>query len=123
MFSMLPSVEARWFMAGPVPSEAQHWFQRWELAPRTERRTDSYLLLPGITSVGVKLRDGKFEVKRRDADFGLTPLGSRATGRLAFWRKWSFTITGSSGATTPTAIGSAWIKSDIFAPTASKTPI
>jgi hypothetical protein len=60
-------------------------------------RTDHYLFLPGIASVGVKLREGKFEVKRRDADFGIAPIGSRAIGRLGFWRKWSFTIADNGG--------------------------
>jgi hypothetical protein len=48
-----------------------------------------------MTSVGIKLREGKLEVKRRDIDFGFAPLGSRVTGRLALWRKWSFTVAGS----------------------------
>lgn len=90
---MVPSVETRWFIRGGVPKEALNWIQRWELGPHEpEKREDHYLSFPGIASIGVKLRDGRFEVKRRDLDLGLAALGSRVTGRLAFWRKWSFKI-------------------------------
>jgi hypothetical protein len=98
---MLATVEARWFMAGPVPSEALEWIQQWELGPRKpEERQDHYLRFPA-TSIGVKLRDGKFEVKRRDVDLGITPLGSRAIGRLALWRKWSFKVVDDGGNKAP----------------------
>jgi hypothetical protein len=90
---MLPSVEARWFMRGAVPIESLGWIRRWEFAGGgPEEREDHYLALPDITSIGVKLRDGKFEVKRRDIDLGLFPLSSRVIGRLALWRKWSFKV-------------------------------
>jgi hypothetical protein len=90
---MMPSVEARWFIAGPLPEKLRTWFEQGMIAAADRKiRTDHYLLLPGIASIGVKLREGNFEVKRRDADFGLAPIGSRATGRLGLWRKWSFTL-------------------------------
>jgi hypothetical protein len=91
---MLPTVETRWFMAGPLPQDTLQWFQRGAPAPslKPAPRTDRYLLVPGVTGLGVKLREGRFEVKRRDADFGLTALASRTTGRLAVWRKWSFQV-------------------------------
>ena len=99
---MLPSVEARWFMRGTVPKEALDWIQRWECAGSApEERDDHYLCLPGATSLGVKLRDGRFEVKRRDIDMGLVPLGDRVAGRLALWRKWSFKLEGDSGKKAP----------------------
>ncbi len=92
---MLQSAEARWFMRGAVPIEALDWIQQWELAPcKPEEREDHYLDLPDTASIGVKLRDGKFEVKRRDAYLGTVPLGSRVTGRLALWRKWSYKVAG-----------------------------
>jgi hypothetical protein len=89
---MLPTVEARWFMVGRVPEEAQWWFERSGPVTNAQPRTDSYLRLPGVTSIGIKLREGRFEVKRREIDFGLALLGSRVTGRLGLWRKWSFTV-------------------------------
>jgi hypothetical protein len=90
---MLPSVEARWFIRGEAPKEALDWIQRWELGPsEPEKREDHYLRFPDIASIGVKLREGKFEVKRRDLDLGLVALGSRVTGRLSLWRKWGFKI-------------------------------
>src|ERR1700733_11784409 len=90
---MLPSVEVRWFISGSLPEKLRTWFEQGILvAADRKKRTDHYLCLPGMTSIGVKLREGKFEVKRRDADLGLATIGSRAIGRLGLWRKWSFTI-------------------------------
>jgi hypothetical protein len=102
LLHMLPSVEARWFIAGLLPEKLRTWFvQGMIVAADPKIRTDHYLFLPGVASIGMKLREGKFEVKRRDADFGLVPIGSRATGRLALWRKWSFTIAGKDGEEAP----------------------
>ena len=68
---MLPSVEARWFMRGAVPVEALDWIKRWDLPPTTpDEREDHYLRLPETAAIGVKLREGRCEVKRRDIDLG-----------------------------------------------------
>src|SRR5512135_734469 len=84
---MPPSLEARWFLPGPVPREALSW-----IGPcRTQDRTDLYLPLPGVVTVGVKFREGRFEVKRRDRDLGVHALGL-ATGRVALWSKWSYKV-------------------------------
>lgn len=99
---MLPSVEARWFIRGTAPKEALEWINRWELAPATsEDREDHYLRLPDTVSIGVKLREGKFEVKRRDIDLGVITFGPRVTGRLALWRKWSFKVADDGGNRAP----------------------
>jgi hypothetical protein len=98
---MLSTVEARWFLAGRLAEEAQQWFERTGPVTKAIPRTDIYLCLPGMTSIGIKLREAKFEVKRRDVDFGLVPLGSRVTGRLGLWRKWSFTVAGTERTEAP----------------------
>ena len=89
---MVASVEARWFLQGSATPEALNWIQKSNRQPtKAEERQDHYVDLSGEV-LGVKLRDGKLEVKRRDFELGLAPLGSRATGRLALWRKWSFKV-------------------------------
>src|SRR5579862_9351235 len=99
---ILPSVEVRWFISGPLPEKLRIWFEQGMLVEADKKtRTDHYLFLPRIASVGVKLREGKLEVKRRVADFGIAPISSRATGRLGFWRKWSFTISDEGGEKAP----------------------
>jgi hypothetical protein len=103
---MPATVEARWFMAGRPAREVQRWFERSGPVTSAKPRTDSYLCLPGMTSIGIKLREGKFEVKRRDIDFGLVPLGSRVTGRVGLWRKWSFAVVGTERTEAP---GDGWI--------------
>jgi hypothetical protein len=91
---MLPSIETRWFMPGLPPPEALAWIHRWELGPgKPEKRKDHYLSLPGTKDIGIKVRDDKFEVKRRDLlDLGFVSFGVRALGRPAVWRKWSFKV-------------------------------
>jgi len=80
--------------------QAEQWFQQAEVAPLIEERTDHYLVLRELAFISIKLRGGRFEVKRRDADFGPAVFGSRVNGRLALWRKWGFAVTG-EGATSP----------------------
>jgi hypothetical protein len=89
-------------MQGAVPVEALDWIKRWDLPPTTpDEREDHYLRLLETAAIGVKLREGRFEVKRRDIDLGLAPLGSRVTGRLALWRKWSFKVADGGGIKAP----------------------
>ena len=88
----------RWFIAGELPGQLRTWFEQGMFAETDNKaRWDHYLLLPGTVSLSVKLRGGNFEVKRRDSDFGIVPIGSRATGRLGLWRKWSLELVDKSG--------------------------
>ncbi len=55
---------------------------------KEELRTDEYLIIPKCTTVGVKQRQGKFEVK---AQIG-TPekyLNDLISGEINYWSKWS----------------------------------
>ncbi|UVC19413.1 hypothetical protein [Mesorhizobium onobrychidis] len=58
-----PSVEIRWFHSGPIPGTVSEWFRRQPSIKKEDLRTDTYLVLPGSKRVGVKLRQGRFEVK------------------------------------------------------------
>ncbi len=67
---------AGWF--GPFPATA-------------ESREDSYLLVPELPGVSVKLRGGRaLEVKVRSASAGILDVAGRARGRVESWQKWSF---------------------------------
>jgi len=81
-------------MAGSLPDKVRRWFGQGMPVPDVKPRTDHYLILPAVDFIGAKLREGRIEVKRREFDLGLALLGSRVTGRLALWRKWSFTVAG-----------------------------
>lgn len=91
---MLRSVEVRWFDRGVVPSEISEWFRK--IHPSIEAQTprsDDYLILPeNGTSLGIKLREGKIELKQRTDQFGVFDLGSEIRGEIEAWRKWSFEL-------------------------------
>jgi hypothetical protein len=53
-----------------------------------ERREDRYLWLPGIDFLGVKIRGGRLELKRRLAEHGAWSWTPAVQGRVATWRKW-----------------------------------
>jgi hypothetical protein len=92
---MLPTAEVRWFAPGPIPPIVAAWFahppQRAELEPERE---DTYLLHSDGDGLGVKLREGRFEVKKRLGKALMTRWSPTAAGSLEHWRKWSFPIAG-----------------------------
>ena len=96
---MLPTLEVRWFFVGAVPPDVLAWFQQGENRPAEPfRRVDRYLRLSQGDSLGIKLREGRLEVKQRQRQFGLVRLHEQVAGIQEHWRKWSFALTGSNGA-------------------------
>jgi len=91
---MFPSVEARWFYGGTIPPQVLQWF-REERGSLEEPayRVDYYLRLPDRDSLGIKLREGRLEIKQRHRRYGPIELHERATGLVEHWRKWSFEST------------------------------
>src|SRR5690606_3062676 len=86
------SVEARWFAHGELPSDVERWFRAGEPIDwsRVPSLTDSYIVLPGVDDLGIKVREGNFEVKGRRSAFGLVELKPRAHGLVETWIKWSY---------------------------------
>lgn len=85
----LATVEARWFAAGPVPATVAAWFEAAGEVHREPTRTDRYVRLPGVDGVGVKQREGRFEIKaRRAGAFGVIVWAGHPTP-LEAWLKWS----------------------------------
>ena len=95
MTDPLRTTEVRWFLAGPLPPAADAWFAR--LGPRIEgeTRTDHYLA-PTDDALGLKLREGALEPKRRDAVGGPLTAG-RAHAAVETWTKWSFPLAADAG--------------------------
>lgn len=90
---MFPTVEVRWFCAGPIPSKVQTWFRRGDPPPEHQpERVDRYLRFGKAGAMGIKLREGRIEVKPRRAVHGTIRFGPRATGVVAHWHKWSFAV-------------------------------
>ena len=84
------TAEARWFLRGPVPEPVRAWFDALGPPPETEARTDRYLA-PSSRRLGVKVREGRVEAKRRDGPAGHLRVG-RAASDVTLWSKWSFEL-------------------------------
>jgi hypothetical protein len=80
---MLYTCEMRWFFRG-VPLELARHFDETTLP---ESRTDWYTV-PCDSRCGIKLRQGRLEVKLRAATHG-TRTFQEISGHLESWQKWS----------------------------------
>ena len=84
-------VEVRWFFEGRLPAQVSARFGSealGEFLPATEQRTDLYLATR--EELGVKLRDGKLEIKwRPDPNQPLT-VSSLLQGQAEYWDKRSW---------------------------------
>lgn len=88
---MLTTIELRWFYRGTIPTEVKDWFGDdllGEHLPPTSEREDWYLYLRGCDFVGVKLRQGKLEIKWRKAELGVMSFGEKLEGKVEKWAKW-----------------------------------
>lgn len=87
---MLNSLELRWFISGELPSEISAWFVQDKLGGQlqpSETREDVYLYTPECEYMGIKLRQGRLEVKWRQAELEILPF-ARIEGKLEKWSKW-----------------------------------
>ena len=108
---MWPTVEVRWFYPGQVPSSLMAWFRQVEGdAEEQPCRVDHYLRLETTEALGIKLREGRIEIKQRRHRLGLVRFHEPVAGQIEAWRKWSFALTGAvaslGGSLAP---ASAWI--------------
>lgn len=88
---MLTSLEIRWFYAGKLPAAISDWFEQDELGGKLqlpEEREDVYLYSPGCEYLGIKLRQGRLEIKWRNAELDIVRLEERVEGKLEKWGKW-----------------------------------
>ena len=90
---MYPTLEVRWFMRGSIPQDVREWFARGEPPPIHEPpRVDHYLCLPRSNALGIKLREGRIEIKQRLHQYGNIRFHRRVTGAIEHWRKWSMPL-------------------------------
>jgi hypothetical protein len=86
---MLHSAEVRWFDTGAIPTAVQAWFCGG-LTLTPEIRTDRYLRFEGCETVGVKIRQGNFEIKALRGATESVRYADVVTGRADCWVKWSY---------------------------------
>jgi hypothetical protein len=109
---MKPSAELRWFFKGRLPPQVKDWFCGARLCKEETPRTDHYLLFPGSSEVGVKVRDGrKLEIKARTRSPEPFSLATGASvGRQDAWVKWKHQDNEVAGKLAALATGSAdWV--------------
>lgn len=89
--NMQNSIETRWFIPGIVPSEVVQWFHH-KMVSTQPSRVDTYLHTPHTPNLGIKLREGRIEIKQRTFDRGLYRFHPDASGSVEGWSKWTFLI-------------------------------
>ena len=83
------SGEARWFFPGPASDAAERWIAAGAHSTQEAERTDRYLVLPGCDAAGIKIRDGKFEIKARTSHPEPIAWSQAIAGFRDSWVKWS----------------------------------
>lgn len=113
---MYPTAEVRWFSWGTAPRAVLDWLERGIGLPEPQTpRRDHYLHLLDNASLGIKLREGRIEIKRRTQQRGTARFAENVVGIVEHWRKWSFPISPSSpqaGAHTWLTPATDWIAVD-----------
>ena len=103
---MQKSVETRWFLPGIAPPEVVLWFQD-EMAMPQPPRVDTYLHTPGVHDLGIKLREGRIELKQRLNVLGQHTFHPLVTGVVESWGKWGFPVNAANSE--GEALSGAWI--------------
>jgi hypothetical protein len=78
-------------MAGELPLAIIDWFQS-ELSMSIPPRVDTYLIVSNTQNLGIKLREGRIEIKQRMDDLGLHTFHPQVVGLVENWVKWGFPL-------------------------------
>src|SRR2546422_3121611 len=78
---MSTTAEVRWFFEGQVPDEIEQWFCRSNLALKAAPREDHYLLFPAVLGLGLKMREGRLEVKSLIKTLGVRSFTADVAGK------------------------------------------
>jgi hypothetical protein len=86
----LVTCEIRWLLEGPLPGKALRWFENDPQPIAPPPREDRYLVLPGVTDMGIKRREGRIEIKGRIAVLGCHLIAPGIEGSAERWCKWTY---------------------------------
>ncbi|MBW4663021.1 MAG: hypothetical protein KME01_02285 [Chroococcus sp. CMT-3BRIN-NPC107] len=90
---MLSTTELRWFYPGKLPEAISAWFNAQYLGKALEspeKREDIYLYVASDCDyMGIKLRQGRLEIKWRKAELGILRVIEGVEGKLETWNKWT----------------------------------
>lgn len=90
LIDILTSAEVRWFFEGSLSPEIDEWFSLGHSISKPESRADHYLVFPVSSSVGVKFRDGKLEIKPLVKVLVDSTYPQGIVGHAQMWEKWSY---------------------------------
>lgn len=85
---MSTSFEMRWFLEGKIPTEIKDWYEQ-ETYQR-ENIDDKYLISSACSSFGIKLRNGRLEIKEKTAEGIVINITDTIQGKLERWKKTVF---------------------------------
>jgi len=86
-------MEVKWFREGAIPRETLKWFEQRDGQPETQPcRVDYYLCVTDRDSLGIKLREGRIEIKQRHRQYGVVRFDGRVAGLVEQWHKWGFEL-------------------------------
>jgi hypothetical protein len=83
------TAEARWFIPETLPDAVLDWFSAGQALESGGVQVHEYLLFPDCDSVGVKLREGRLEIKARQGASQPLLRYPGINGRTEQWVKWS----------------------------------
>jgi hypothetical protein len=83
--------EVRWFFSGQIPPNVATWFAGRCDPILQPARTDLYLTGTD-ESLGVKVREGRLEVKQRQGSGEAVRFAKGAKGEVQGWTKWGFDL-------------------------------
>ena len=90
---MFPSCEIRWFFKGDIPDEIQKWFFSLDESNQYQpERIDHYLKIPDQKNLGIKLREGRIEIKKQKEEPSFLKINEKVSGYSDCWEKWSFEL-------------------------------
>lgn len=84
---MLTTDEVRWFFTGHIPMAVLDWFRDGLPIAPSPTRTDIYLPLPASLELGIKLREGRLEIKTQSGPSRQVAYPNGVSGRAARWKK------------------------------------
>lgn len=84
---MFTTAEVRWFCEGPVPDKMEQWLCRSSMALKAAPREDYYLLFPAALGLGLKLREGRLEIKPLVESLGVRTFTADVAGSVQVWKK------------------------------------
>jgi hypothetical protein len=86
------SFEVRWFYKGEIPEITTQWFKGLGKTIAQPQRTDMYLSVKGSTKLGIKLREGRLEIKKQEGKILPFVINEHMQGKAGYWDKITFSL-------------------------------